>query len=254
MTQPTSSPKANHSDMELCVEVAQEAGRVTLDWFNKNYSIDLKRDGSPVTAADLAVETLIRERLTAVFPHDGMLGEEHADTSGSTKRTWVIDPIDGTKAFVQGVPLFANLLALVDEHGPAVGVINLPALGETIWAGRGLGAFFNGEKCCVNDRRDLIGAFVCTSGFGYWPKDPLLALLESGVRLRTWGDAYGYALVATGRAEAMLDPEAFAWDLASVAVVISEAGGSFTSFGGAGGVDVWRSGSAVASNAQFHED
>lgn len=228
---------------------------MTLEAFGKvGLSVDTKGDGSPVTAADLAAETLMRNRLGAAFPDDAVHGEEHTDTLGTTGRTWVIDPIDGTKAFVKGVPLFANLLALVDAHGPAVGVINLPALGETISAGRGLGAFLNGEPCRVNAHDGLADAYVCTSGFSYWRNSPLSALLETPVRLRTWGDAYGYALVATGRAEAMIDPEAFPWDLAPVAVIISEAGGTFSTFDGRSGADVWSSGSAVASNSRIHAE
>ena len=196
----------------------------------------------------------MRERLNAAYPNDSVLGEEHPDTSGASGRSWVIDPIDGTKAFMKGVPLFANLLALVDEHGPAVGVIHLPALGETVWAGRGLGAFHNGEPCRVNDHEGLDGAFVCTSGFGYWPDGALSSLFDSPVKLRTWGDAYGYALVATGQVEAMVDPEAFAWDLAPIAVIIAEAGGCFSAFDGRTGADVWSSGSAIATNNRIHED
>ncbi len=246
---------ASRADLDTCVAIAQEAGRLTLEWFSgTGLFVDHKQDGSPVTAADLAAEALIRERLGFAHPNDSVLGEEHPDTLGTSGRTWVIDPIDGTEAFTKGVPLFSNLLALVDEHGPAVGVINLPALGETISAGRGLGAFLNGEACRVNDHGSLNEAYVCTSGFGYWPETALSALLNSPVKLRTWGDAYGYALVATGRAEAMIDPEAFAWDLAPIAVIIAEAGGTFSAFDGRTGSDVWSSGSAVATNSRIHAD
>ena len=245
---------ADQADLDFCVELAREAGELALDWCRSDFSIDHKHDGSPVTAADLAVETLVRDRLRAVYPNDSVLGEEHPDSSGVSARAWVVDPIDGTKAFARGVPLFANLLALVDEHGPAVGVIHLPALSETVWAGRGLGAFCNGEPCRVNDHEGLNGAFVCTSGFGYWPEPALTSLLASPVRLRTWGDAYGYALVATGRAEAMIDPQAFAWDLAPIAVIIAEAGGCFSAFDGRTGADVWISGSAIATNNRIHDD
>lgn len=245
-------PAADEADLEVCVRIAQQAGQLTLESFGRGLSVDLKSDGSPVTAADLAAETLMRELLSAAFPDDAVHGEEHPETSGVSGRTWVVDPIDGTKAFAQGVPLFSNLLAMVDEHGPAVGVINLPALGETICAGRGLGALLNGDPCGVSDHEGLAGAYVCTSGFGYWPEAPLSALLEAPVRLRTWGDAYGYGLVATGRAEAMIDPQAFPWDLAPVAVIVSEAGGSLSTFDGRSGADVWSSGSAVASNGRIH--
>ncbi len=251
----TQTPPANPSDVDLCVAIAKEAGQATLSWFNKrSYSIEQKADGSPVTAADLAIETLIRERLAEAYPSDSVLGEEHPESSGNTDREWIIDPIDGTRAFIKGVPLFANLIALVDAHGPAVGVINLPALNETVWAGRGLGTHFNGASCQVNNHAGLTNAFVCTSGFSYWPDIPFQAMVGSGIRLRTWGDAYGYALVATGRAEAMIDPEAFAWDLAPIATIISEAGGTFTNFDGASGTNTWRCGSAIASNGVVHQD
>lgn len=246
---------ADQKDVDVCVEIAREAGELTLDWFRSSaLSVDHKQDGSPVTEADLAVEDLMRQRLKAVCPNDSVLGEEHLDTAGTSPRTWVIDPIDGTKAFVAGVPLFANLLALVDDDGPVVGVINLPALDETIWAGRGLGTFFNGEPCHVNERTSLEDALVCTSGFGYWPQAKLTGLLAGPLRLRTWGDAFGYALVATGRAVAMIDPQAFPWDLAPISVIVAEAGGCFSSFDGRVGTDVWRSGSAVASNGLVHTD
>jgi len=246
---------ADLTDLDACVVIAEEAGRLTLESYREaNLSVEHKLDGSPVTSADLAAETLMRERLSAAFPDDSVLGEEQPDTSGTSGRTWVIDPIDGTKAFTRGVPLFSSLLALVDEHGPAVGVIHLPVLGETVCAGRGHGAFFNGEPCRVNDHEGLTGAYVCTSGFGYWPDAALSALLESPVRLRTWGDAYGYALVATGRAEAMIDPEAFPWDLAPIAVIISEAGGTFSTLDGRTGPEVWRSGSAVATNSRIGQE
>lgn len=248
-------PPADQSDVDVCVEIACEAGALTLEWFRSNaMSIEVKQDGSPVTTADLAVEELIRKRLNAACPNDSVLGEEHPNTAGTSGRTWVIDPIDGTKGFVAGVPLFANLLALVDDCGPAVGVINLPALDETIWAGRGLGAFFNGEPCRVNERTSLDDALVCTSGFGAWPESQLVALLGGPARLRTWGDAFGYALVATGRAVAMTDPLASPWDLAPVAVIVTEAGGCFSSFDGRVGTDVWSSGSAIASNGLVHTD
>lgn len=257
MSQPPASnqaPAANQSEVDFCVATAKEAGQATLNWYQSQaFSVSQKADGSPLTEADLAAETLIRQRINAAFPNDSVQGEEQAATTGTSKRTWIIDPIDGTKAFAAGVPLFANLLALVDEHGLAAGVINLPALGETIWAGRGLGAHWNNEPCQVSNRQEKEGALVCTSGFGYWPQPQLHRLLKSPVRLRTWGDAYGYALVATGRAEAMIDPEAFSWDLAPIQLIIAEAGGHFTTFNGESSPDVWKSGSGFASNGHCHQ-
>lgn len=247
-------PPVDDDLVALAVDIARAAGELTLGWFGRrDLAVDHKGDGSPVTAADLAAESLMRERLLARFPDDAVIGEEHQDTDGTSGRTWVIDPIDGTKAFARGVPLYSNLLALVDEHGPAVGVINLPALGETVWAGRGRGAFCNGEPCRVSDRATLDGAYAMTSGFGYWPEEALVAVLRSPLILRTWGDAYGYALVATGRAEAMIDPLANPWDVAPMAVIIPEAGGHYSTFDGDDGADAWRTGSGVGTNGAVHD-
>lgn len=248
-------PPVDEDLVTTAVEIARAAGELTLQWYrNDELAVDHKGDGSPVTAADLAAETLIRERLLERFPDDAVMGEEHQDTSGTSGRTWVIDPIDGTKAFTKGVPLYSNLLALVDEHGPAVGVINLPALGETVWAGRGRGSFCNGAPCRVSDRATLEGAYAMTSGFGYWPDDALQSVLRSPLVFRTWGDAYGYALVATGRAEAMIDPLANPWDIAPMAVIIPEAGGRYSTFDGDDGPEAWKTGSGVATNGAVHDD
>ena len=246
----TSTPAAP-ADIEFAVEVAVAAGDLTLEWFqNNDLTVDHKDDGSPVTAADRAAERLIRERLAERHPDDTIIGEEEAEATGVSGRTWVIDPVDGTKAFTRGVPLFSTLLALVDDEGPAIGVIHLAGLGETVWAGRGRGAFHNGRPCRVNDRARAEDAYVCTSGFSYWAQPQLARVLSSGAKVRTWGDAYGYFLVATGRAEAMIDPECFDWDVAPIGVIISEAGGTFTD---RDGKDSWTSGSGVATNGHIHE-
>lgn len=247
----TATP-ATEDELAFAAELAYQAGRLTLDWFGRSdLRVDRKADGSVVTEADHAAERLIREQLAERFPDDAVIGEEGTDSVGSSGRTWVIDPVDGTKAFTQGVPLFSTLLALVDAEGPALGVIHLPALDEMVWAGRGLGAYHNGTPCRVSDHASLEGAYVCTSGFSYWPRPELEHLLDAGVNLRTWGDAYGYTLVATGRAEAMIDPACFKWDIAPIAVIIPEAGGEFTD---TDGERSWLSGSAVASNGRLHDD
>ncbi|MEM7139466.1 MAG: inositol monophosphatase family protein [Actinomycetota bacterium] len=250
----TSGPPVDPALVDRAVAIARAAGELTLRWFHRDdLAVEAKGDGSPVTEADLAAEAFIRSELAAAFPDDAIIGEEHEDAEGTTGRTWVIDPIDGTKAFTKGVPLYSNLLALIDEHGPAVGVINLPALGETIWAGRGLGAFHDGEPCRVSDHATLDGAYVCTSEFGYWPPEALSSVLAAPIQFRTWGDAYGYALVATGRAEAMIDPLANPWDVAPIAVIIDEAGGRFGGFDGVDGPDAWRAYSGVGSNGAVHD-
>ena len=233
--QEASAPPACQADMDFAVDIAREAGLLTLELFRKpDISIDDKEDGSPVTAADREAERLLRERIGTTHPDDAVVGEEEADTEGKSGRTWILDPIDGTQSFVHGVPLYANLVALEDEFGPAVGVINIPALEECVWAGRGLGCFANGEPTRVADRSDLRGACIVTSGVDYWPSAAALnEFVGRGAVIRTWGDAYGYALVATGRADAMVDPIVSRWDIAPMLTIFPEAGGIFTDLSGA---------------------
>ena len=233
--QEASAPPARQADLNFAVAIAQEAGLLTLELFRQpDVSIEDKEDGSPVTAADRGAERLLRERISTTHPDDAVVGEEEADTEGKSGRTWILDPIDGTQSFVHGVPLYANLVALEDEFGPAVGVINIPALEECVWAGRGLGCFANGEPTRVADRSDLRGACIVTSGVDYWPSAATLdEFVGRGAVIRTWGDAYGYVLVATGRAHAMVDPIVKRWDVAPMLTIFPEAGGIFTDLSGA---------------------
>ena len=194
---PGAEPTAAAVDQDLidfAVDAARRAGQITLDWYQqRRLAVTVKRDGSPVTEADIAAERFLRSEISAACPGDAIRGEEEGDWAGTTGRTWVIDPIDGTKAFTRGVPLYATLLALVDDRGPAVGVICLPALDECVWAGRGRGVHWDGAPCQVSDRDRLDGSYVCTSGLSYWPDRALGRVRLAGARIRTWGDAYGYA-------------------------------------------------------------
>ena len=245
-------PAVDAALLDEAVALAREAGQHTLGWFGTDdLVVDRKGDGTPVTEADRAAERLIRTRLTAAHPDDAIIGEEEDDRPGTSGRRWIIDPVDGTKAFTHGVPLYSTLLAVEDEHGPAVGVIELPALGETVYAGRGLGCFRNGAPVHVSERERLPGSYLTTSGFDYWPESTLAHLRASGMFMRTWGDGYGYALVATGRVEAMVDPSAALWDLAAMPVIIGEAGGRFTDYAGADRAD---GGNGVATNGRIHDD
>jgi histidinol phosphatase-like enzyme (inositol monophosphatase family) len=241
----------SESLLEEAAELAQMAGRLTLEWYSPTVEVVTKGDGSPVTAADRAAEQLLRSELAKRFPHDAIMGEEHGYSVGASDRTWFIDPIDGTQSFIRGVPLFATLLALEDADGVAVGVIDLPALGETVMAGRRLGCFLNGQRITVGDRSELNGSVLCTSSFDLIPDDTARRLQRSSVILRGWGDAYGYALLAAGRIEAMFDPVVKPWDVAPMAVVIPEAGGTFTDC--TGRLDI-RSGTGLASNGSLHDE
>ena len=237
--------------LDAAVGLAQRAGELTLRYFkDSGLVIDTKADGTPVTAADRGAERLLREQIGELFPEDGILGEEEAETVGTSGRRWIIDPIDGTKAFTHGVPLYTNLVALEDAEGIAVGIINIPALGETVYAGRGLGAYMNGEPIHVNDRSTVADSYVMTSGITRWDGSMVDKLRGADMHLRTWADGYGYAMVATGRAEAMIDFEAELYDLAPAPVILAEAGGRFTDLSGGltpGG------GSGLATNGHLHD-
>ena len=237
--------------LENAVDITRRAGALTLQWFQSStLTIERKRDGTPVTEADRAAETLIRDELRRRFPDDSIVGEEFADHRGASGRTWYIDPIDGTKAFSHGVPLYSNLLAMSDAGGSALGVINIPALDEIVYAARGLGCHHNGAPCRVSTTPTLDGAYVSTSGFGYWPRAALDRVLDSSCFLRTWGDGYGYFLVATGRIDAMVDPVVNTYDIAPMSVILAEAGGRFSDFTG---VDRADGGSGVATNGHLHD-
>ena len=169
-------PAADPAELDEAVALAREAGELTIGWFrSERLVIDQKGDGSPVTQADRAAERLIRQHLGEHHPDDGIHGEEEGEHTGPSGRQWIVDPIDGTKAFSHGVPTYCNLLALEDEHGIAIGVINLPALGETVYAGRGLGCWSLDHAggptlpASVSTRDQLSGAYLSTCGFDYWP-------------------------------------------------------------------------------------
>jgi histidinol-phosphatase len=249
------SPAAEDVDraqlLDVAVDLVRRAGSLTLEWFrSERLEIERKGDGTPVTQADKAAERFLREQITARFPDDAIIGEEEADRPGGSGRTWIIDPIDGTKAFTHGVPLYTNLLAVNDTEGPAVGVINMPALGETVYAARGLGCFVDGRPARVSERTRLAGSYLSSCGFEYWSDEMTEAARTSGAALRTWGDGYGYALVATGRIDAMCDPSVALWDVAPMPVILREAGGRFTDLDG---VDDPGLGTGLATNGHLHD-
>jgi histidinol phosphatase-like enzyme (inositol monophosphatase family) len=243
--------------LDEAVALVRAAGELTLEWFrNEALAVEHKGDGTPVTQADKAAERLLREELARRFPDDAVIGEEEPSSAGTSGRTWVIDPIDGTKSFTHGVPLYSNLLAMYDDEGCAIGVINLPALGETVYAGRGLGCFADGQSARVSTRATLAGGCVCTSGLGPWTSPQLAAIKRAGPLLRTWGDGYGFALVATGRIEAMVDPRVAVWDLGPMPVILREAGGRYSDMTGSDNVtlDVDVVASSVATNGLVHDE
>jgi histidinol phosphatase-like enzyme (inositol monophosphatase family) len=246
---PVSSARSTRA--EVAIDIATEAGRIAKHWFdNAHYRVDEKADGSPVTQADLEVETYMRDTLTAHFPDDTVLGEEFGTTEGSTGYRWILDPIDGTKSFVRSVPLYANLIALEKDSEVVFGAINLPSAGVLVHAERGGGCWRNGLPSRVSTHDRLDGAHVMATWLEDWLPATIGELTSQGVVLRTWGDAYGYAMVASGHADAVVDYTARAYDLAPMPVIIEEAGGRFTSLGGDRSFE---RGSGVASNGVLHE-
>jgi len=238
--------------LEEAIALAESAGALTLRYFGKSdLRVDGKPDGTEVTDADRGAETLIREHIVENHPDDAILGEEHGTVAGTSGRTWVVDPIDGTFGFVRGVPLYSTLIAVVDETGPAVGVIHFPALAQTVGAARGEGCFFDGVRCAVGGTDTVDGSLICSSDWRAASDHQLLSLKRAGAHMRTWGDAYGYAMVAAGNAEAMIDPICSTWDLAPVPVIIHESGGTFSSLDGDPGFD---RGHGVATNGAIHDE
>ncbi|HTR96927.1 MAG TPA: inositol monophosphatase family protein [Candidatus Acidoferrales bacterium] len=233
-------------------ELAALAGDHALRHFRGALDVETKSDGSPVTRADRETEALAREWISRHFPGDAILGEELGGVAPAAARTWVIDPIDGTRSFVKGVPLWATLVA-VTEHGEVVaGAAEFPACGERIAAARGEGAWWNGAPTRVSDVAALADATLLHTGtaFGDERRPRWDALLARAGTVRTWGDAYGYLLVASGRAEVMMDPSVQLWDAAPVQVIVEEAGGRFTDWNG----ERTPSGrGAIATNAALDE-
>lgn len=246
------APPVEAEMLDYAVDLARRAGELTLRWFaNSDVVTETKGDGTPVTEADRAAERWLRRVLARDHPDDGIVGEEEGTVRGRSPRRWIIDPIDGTKAFVRGVPLYSTLLAYEDEHGPCLGVIALPALGHVVWAGRHRGCWFNGEPAGVSETSQLDGSYLMSSSFSHWDDAALLAIKHAGLNMQTWGDGYGYALVATGRADAMVDPQVALYDVAPMPVILREAGGRFTDLAGDPSP---AAGSGLATNGRIHDE
>ena len=243
--------------MDFAVRTAERAGRITLEHFGRA-AVDRKPDGSEVTAADHAAEEYIRGMIAEKFPDDGIVGEEGAAVEGTSGRNWIVDPIDGTRSFASGVPFYGVLIAVEEEGVPVVGCCHMPGLREMIVAAKGAGAWHNGGKAEVSAVDSLKEARVVSSGLEYWRdwstdvgKAGLTRLIERTRFARTWGDCYGYLLVATGRAEIMVDPASGArWDYAPIVPILEEAGGRFTTIGGAP-VGAWTT--SLATNGRVHD-
>ena len=225
------------SYLKFAVETARFAGRLTLDYFQTDLRPEMKADDTPVTVADRRAERLIRERIAARYPTHAIVGEEQGVHGREDARwRWFIDPIDGTKSFVRGVPLYAVLIGLEIEGTVEVGVAYFPALDEMLSAATGEGCWWNGRRAYVSNVGSLEQAWVAhadAASFaahgraGAWARFQRRAYYRAG-----WCDAYGYLLVATGRAEVMLDPIMSPWDCGPFPPILQEAGGYFGDWAG----------------------
>jgi len=240
--------------LQAAADVAEFAAGVAMQWYGAGVTVETKGDGSPVTIADREAERQARAWIERRFPHDGLVGEEFETVRGDAKRRWIFDPIDGTKAFVRGVPLWGTLVACCEGDTVLAGAACYPAVKETVAAARGEGCWWNGSRAQVSSVSALAEAtaLVTDSRFPARPhrRDAWFDLVANVAVSRTWGDCYGYLLVATGRAEIMVDDIMNPWDSAALQPIITEAGGRFSDWRGratAFGGDVIATNAALAN-------
>ena len=251
-------------DLALAHMLADTADAISLNRFRSlNLEVTSKPDLTPVSDADTAVEKALRATLARTRPRDGVFGEEFGATdapAGPGQRRWVIDPIDGTKNYIRGVPIWATLIALMDGDRAVVGLVSAPALGRRWWAAIGHGAFAGRHTAAatpihVSGVRRLADASFCYSSLPAWEETgrlpAMLDIMRRTWRSRAYGDFYGYMLVAEGAVDIMVEPELSLWDVAALVPIVTEAGGTFTDLGGNPGPG---GGSAVATNGKLHAE
>jgi histidinol-phosphatase len=237
--------------LETCIDAAYLGGKRTLAYFNTGVEVETKSDASPVTIADKEAELVIRERIKRDYKSHSIMGEEGGLETGDAEMRWIIDPIDGTKSFIRGVPLYGTLVALEIAGVASVGAVYLPVQNEMLYAAKGMGAFLNGRVARVSSTKRLEEAtLLTTSSESCRKRGSQYDNLASRVQLvRGWGDCYGYVLLATGRADIMLDAGMNVWDCAPMQPILEEAGGHFTTWAG---VPTIHGSDAVGTNDALH--
>jgi histidinol-phosphatase len=246
-------------DLSLAQVLANTADSISTSRFRAlDLRVESKPDLTPVTDADRTVEESIRATLSRARPRDAVLGEEFGEV-GSARRRWIIDPIDGTKNFVRGVPIWATLIALFEDDRPVVGLVSAPALGRRWWAAAGHGAYTgrnasHATPIRVSKVTEISDMSLCYSDLNYWETagrlDAMLDLIRGSWRNRAYGDFYGYMLLAEGALDVMAEPDLSLWDVAALIPIVTEAGGTFTDLGGHPAPG---DGSAVATNGLLHD-
>lgn len=231
---------------ENAVQLLLDASALSRSWFESAHvSVERKTDGTPVTQADRDVESYLRNGLDRLYPDDGILGEEFPEKPSESGGRWILDPIDGTKSFVRGVPLYSTLLAYESAGAVRFGAICVPSAGYLVYAEEGKGCFDeNGSTVRVSDHASLDDAHVLSTWLEDWPDASIPALQRRGATIRTWGDGFGYTMVAKGFAEALVDFTVQPFDVAPMPVILAEAGGVFTDFSGERSI---YSGNAIAA-------
>jgi myo-inositol-1(or 4)-monophosphatase len=238
---------------KFCSMLADESGKIIKQYYRTDYRVEIKSDETPVTIADKKSEELMRNLIMKEFPDHGILGEEFGEYNPSSEYRWILDPIDGTKSFISGVPLFGTLIALIHNNEPIIGLINHPVLGECL-IGDNNTTELNNVKVTVRKCNDLSSALLLASDHlmveKYRSKSGFDNLLSRVKLYRTWGDCYGYSLLASGFADIMIDPIMSKWDLAALIPVVKGAGGTITDYYGNNPMD---GNSIVASCPKLHE-
>lgn len=218
--------------------IARQAGDITLKYFqNPDLAIESKHDDSPVTVADRETEQFIRDEVARLFPGDQVIGEEFGEGAGEgSTRRWIVDPIDGTKSFIYGVPLYGVMIGVEEAGEMVAGAVFIPPLNDLVLAARGEGCWWNGKRCQVSKTETLADALILTTDVANHARfnkdDSWKRVCDASRLMRTWGDCYGHLLVATGRADAMFDPQMNPWDCAALLPILEEAGGTFTDYDG----------------------
>ena len=243
------------SRYEIAIDAARQAAQLAQRFYTGEFQVEQKADRSPVTVADREAEVHLRTHLLAAFPNDGFLGEEHGERPGSSGFRWVIDPIDGTRSFVRGIPLWATLVGLEYKGEQIAGVAVAPALGETWRALRGDGASRNDRRIHVSAINNLADSLIFYSGMTWFQQaghlDAFLALSGQTDRQRGFGDFYGFVLVAQGSGELMVDHGVKIWDVVALKPIVEEAGGCFTDWDGTPNVHRM---DVLASNGLLHDE
>lgn len=238
--------------LSFAVDLAIRAGESTLSAFRSGIAAELKADNSPVTEADRFAERLVREAIAQEYPEHGVFGEEYGPT-GSESHRWVVDPIDGTKSFIAGVPLYGTLLSYEEDGVPVIGVVSLPALGLTAYAEKGGGAFTLDGPTKVSSQTEWSSVYLVTSDVRQYRKQgnwaELGTVIDQVAAVRTWGDAYASYLMVTGKADLFVDPQLHPWDVSALSLLIEEAGGRVTDREGNPNPRT----SAYCSNGVLHE-